>query len=198
MASPWLPAPASPYMTGEAVGQRRTGAGHSPRFPGTARGVEAPRHQGGLCCRDAPLSPGCCGLPGGRRGPVGSGQGHVSQPREVAARWHCRNAGAGVTGRCWGWWPEPELAPSSTVPRVKHLSRALPGHPCAQGKQGCLPVPPSQAHQSPPQSPAAGTTGHGSGCERAGGPSGVLQRGFSAPSGVTPPWAGNTPLPSAG
>lgn len=116
-----------------------------------------PRLQG-LWPRDICLSPGRW-QPGGtvetpeRASPDGAGDGSQS--------WHPAAPDLG----------EASLQGSAWTP------------PLCPGRTG---VVASAPQPSPPRSlplPAAGATGCGSGCERTGGPCGVLQRGFSAPNG---------------
>lgn len=78
------------------------------------------------------------------KGPVSSSQGRASQPREVAARWHCGNAGVGIS--------VDRARPGTWQHRagVKNSSGALPAPHRAQVGTQCPPVKPSKAPPLPP------------------------------------------------
>lgn len=179
-----LPAPASPYMTGEAAGQRHTGAGHSP----------VPWHHSGhggtlawlwakpLGCSFTPWLPWprrrqqkLCELRPGLCVPARGGGSQVA----LWKRWSghgCDRARAGTRQQRAG---------------VKHGCGALPAPRRAQVSGGAASAPqPSPA--KPPHCLQQEKLDMGA--------AGSALQGFSAPrvTRVTPPCPPGTPVPTAG
>lgn len=145
---------------------------------------------------------GCSSVPQGAvasreasRGPMASGQGHVSQPGGGGSQVALSKRRSGRHRMVLGMVARAGTRQHRTW--VNHLSRALPGPPCAQGRQGCLPVPLSQAHQSLPHRPQRAPLDTEAAVSAPRDPVGFY-RGVSLPqmgSGVTPRQAGDTPTP---